>query len=68
MAIFQKYLVCDTSSQANFNNWAYGVSSVFASVFTQTGDTGQIMWFGLTITAISVSGSAQVGNVYAQVP
>lgn len=43
--ILQKNLLYDNSSQANFQNWAQGISTAMASCgLTQSADTGQVVW------------------------
>jgi hypothetical protein len=49
---------CDTSTLANFVAWATFISTAFQAFgWLQTADTGQIMWTGLNITAVAMSGS-----------
>jgi hypothetical protein len=58
MATSQQFLVCDSSTYANFAQWASAISAQFAAfTWAQSTDTGQIMWTGLTISAVSMSGS-----------
>lgn len=56
--ISQQLLVNDNSTFANFSSWASAISAFFAACgWAQSADTGQVMWSGLSITAVSVSGS-----------
>ncbi len=58
MASQQLQLICDQSTYANFFQWASAISAWFASCgWLQATDTGQEMWTGLSITAVSMSGS-----------
>jgi hypothetical protein len=58
MAANQQFLVCDNSTFANFSQWASAISAqLAATTWVQSTDTGQIMWTGLTISAVSMSGS-----------
>jgi hypothetical protein len=54
MATQQSFLVCDSSTLANFKNWAQTVSSFFTTAgWVQSSDTGQVNWG----TIVSVPGS-----------
>jgi len=58
MATQQSFLIADMSTYANYFGWGSAVSAFIASVgWLQGTDTGQIMWTGLSITAVSMSGS-----------
>jgi hypothetical protein len=58
MAASQQYHVCDNSSYANFASWASAISAFLASAgWLQATDTGQVMWSGMSITAVSVNGT-----------
>jgi hypothetical protein len=55
MATSQQQLVCDSSTLANFKQWAQAISSFFTTAtWTQSTDTGQINWS----TIASVPGSS----------
>jgi hypothetical protein len=55
MATSQQFLVCDSSTLANFKQWAQAISAFFATAtWTQSTDTGQVNWS----TIASVPGSA----------
>jgi hypothetical protein len=57
MAVQSLQLLNDNSTIANFSAWASAISSWLATCgWTQTTDTGQVMWTGLSITAVSMSG------------
>jgi hypothetical protein len=54
----QSQLVCDSSTYANYSQWASAISAAFASFgWAQSTDTGQVMWTGMTISAATLSGS-----------
>jgi hypothetical protein len=58
MATIQSQLVCDSSTYANFFQWASAISAAFASFsWAQSTDTGQVMWSGMSISAVSMSGT-----------
>jgi hypothetical protein len=58
MSTIQSQLVCDSSTYANFSQWASAISKAFASfTWTQSTDTGQVMWSGMSISAVSMSGT-----------
>lgn len=58
MAATTLFLVNDSSTYANFFAWASPISAWLAtSGWIQTVDTGQVMWSGLSISAVSVAGS-----------
>lgn len=58
MAGQQLFLVCDSSTYANYSSWASPISAWFASCgWLQGTDTGQVMWSGMNLTAVSMSGS-----------
>jgi hypothetical protein len=45
MATSQQFLVCDSSTLANFKAWAQAISAFFATAtWTQSADTGQVNW------------------------
>jgi hypothetical protein len=45
MATSQQFLVCDSSTLANFKQWAQAISAFFATAtWTQSTDTGQVNW------------------------
>lgn len=45
MSTIQKQLVADNSSQANFQQWAQGISTALSSLgWVKTSDTGQVDW------------------------
>src|SRR5690242_8747640 len=55
MATSQQQLVCDSSTLANFKQWAQGISGNFTTFgWVQSGDTGQVNWS----TIASVPGAA----------
>lgn len=55
MATSQQQLVCDSSTLANFKQWAQAISGAFSTFgWTQASDTGQVNWS----TISSVPGSA----------
>src|SRR5450631_473978 len=59
MATNQQFLVADNSTYANYSSWASAISANFAAfTWIQSADTGQVMWTGLSITAVSMTGSA----------
>jgi hypothetical protein len=54
MATSQQFLVCDSSTLANFKSWAQAISGWFATAgWSQAADTGQVNWS----TIVSVPGS-----------
>src|SRR5215472_2350460 len=54
MSTSQQFLVCDSSTLANFKQWAQAISSFFATAgWIQTSDTGQVNWSSIA----SVPGS-----------
>jgi len=54
MATSQQFLVCDSSTLANFKSWAQAISTMFTTAgWTQTSDTGQVNWSSIA----SVPGS-----------
>jgi hypothetical protein len=54
MATSQQFLVCDSSTLANFKAWAQPISAFFATAgWTQSSDTGQVNWSSIA----SVPGS-----------
>jgi hypothetical protein len=61
MATQQLQLAPDNSTYANYSAWASAIDAWFvnngASNWIQTNDTGQVMWSGMSITAVSMSGS-----------
>lgn len=58
MAAIQQFLVCSNSSFANFFSWATAFSTSLTSFgWSQTADTGQVMWSGMSISAVSMSGT-----------
>jgi hypothetical protein len=55
MAFSQQFLVCDSSTLANFKQWAQAISAFFTTAgWTQSSDTGQVNWS----TISSVPGSS----------
>lgn len=55
MATQQSFLVCDSSTLANFKNWAQTISTWFSTAgWVQSADSGQVNWS----TIASVPGSA----------
>jgi hypothetical protein len=49
MATQQLQLVCDSSTLANFKQWAQAISSWFTACgWTQSGDTGQVNWSSIS--------------------
>jgi hypothetical protein len=58
MATFSTYLYNDMTTLANYNAWTTWVSSCFANVgWTQTKETGQVMWSGMSLSQVSMSGT-----------
>jgi hypothetical protein len=56
MATSQQFLVCDSSTLANFKAWAQAISAFFATAtWTQSTDTGQVNWS--TIASVPGSGA-----------
>jgi len=56
MATSQQQLVCDSSTLANFKQWAQAISTFFSTAtWTQSTDTGQVNWS--TIGAVPGSGA-----------
>jgi hypothetical protein len=54
MATQQSFLVCDSSTLANFKNWAQTISTFFTTAgWVQSSDTGQVNWTSIA----SVPGS-----------
>jgi hypothetical protein len=54
MATSQQFLVCDSSTLANFKQWAQAISGFFTTAgWAQSTDTGQVNWS----TIVSVPGS-----------
>lgn len=52
----QQFLVCDSSTVANFKQWAQAISSFFTTAgWTQSSDTGQVNWS--TISTVPGSGA-----------
>jgi hypothetical protein len=52
----QQFLVCDSSTLANFKQWAQAISSFFSTAgWLQSSDTGQVNWS--TISAVPGSGA-----------
>jgi hypothetical protein len=52
----QQFLVCDSSTLANFKDWAQAISSFFTTAgWTQSADTGQVNWS--TISSVPGSGA-----------
>ena len=67
MASSQQFLVCDSSTFANYAQWASAISAQLAAdTWIQTNDTGQIMWSGMNITAVSMSGTTMTCTYSAQ--
>jgi hypothetical protein len=59
MATSQQFLMCDNSTYANYAQWASAISAqLAANTWAQSTDTGQVMWSGMSITAVSMTGSA----------
>jgi hypothetical protein len=58
MSINTTLLYCDMSTLAQFTQWTTWVSGNIATVgWTQTKETGQVMWSGMSLSAVSMSGS-----------
>lgn len=58
MAATQFFAVCDSSTFANYFAWASPISAALAAAgWVQSNDTGQVMWSGMNLTAVSMSGS-----------
>ena len=58
MAANLLYLPFDNSTYANYSGWASAISAQMASFgWVQSTDTGQVMWSGMTLSAVSMSGS-----------
>jgi hypothetical protein len=56
MAVNQQFLQCDTTTLANFKNWAFAISARFSAFgWVQTSDTGQVNWGSLA--SVPASGS-----------
>jgi hypothetical protein len=56
MAINQQFLRCDTTTLANFQNWASAISGRFTAFgWSQTSDTGQVNW--ASIASVPTSGT-----------
>lgn len=56
MATSQQFLVCDSSTLANFKQWAQAISAWFGTAgWSQSSDTGQVNWS--TIGAVPGSGA-----------
>jgi hypothetical protein len=56
MAASQQFLVCDSSTLANFKQWAQAISAFFATAtWTKSTDTGQVDWS--TIASVPGSGA-----------
>jgi hypothetical protein len=54
MAFSQQFLVCDSSTLANFKQWAQAISGFFTTAgWTQSTDTGQVNWS--TIASVPAS-------------
>lgn len=52
----QQFLVCDSSTLANFKSWAMAISGFFTTAgWVQTADTGQVNWS--TISAVPAAGA-----------
>ena len=55
------YLLNDASTWANFSNWASQISvQLQLAGWIQSNDTGQAMWTGLTISAVTCTGTTSV--------
>src|ERR1039458_1747772 len=58
MASQQSFVVCDSSTYANFYSWSSLVSGFLAAQgWLQGTDTGQIMFTGLSVTAVAMTGT-----------
>jgi hypothetical protein len=56
--VSKQYLIYDSSSTANFISWGGAVATAIASMgWLQKPDTGQFMWNGMNLTAVSMSGN-----------
>lgn len=56
MSTSQQFLLCDSSTLANFKQWAQAISAFFATAtWTQSTDTGQVNWG--TIASVPGSGA-----------
>jgi hypothetical protein len=52
----QQFLVCDSSTLANFKSWAQAISTFMGTIgWTQTADTGQVNWS--TIASVPTAGT-----------
>ena len=61
MAVLSSSHCCDTSSFANFKDWAKAVSDALAALgLVQTNDSGQVVWTAtvLTMTEVAVGATA----------
>ena len=55
------YLLNDASTFANFSQWASQISvQLQLAGWIQSNDTGQVMWTGLTISAVTCTGTTSV--------
>jgi hypothetical protein len=58
MATYTANCPADNSTLANYVSWSTFMSIAFQTFgWVQTNDTGQVMWSGMNLTAVSVSGS-----------
>ncbi|VVC05614.1 Uncharacterised protein [uncultured archaeon] len=59
MAAISFHAYNDSSTLSTFMSWASAVSAFMSETagWIQTTDTGQVMWSGMSLTAVSVSGS-----------
>src|ERR1039458_7386899 len=68
MAASLSYLLNDSSTFANYFAWASSFATAFiaAGSWVQSPDTGQVMWSGLSITAVSMSGTTMTCTYSSQ--
>jgi hypothetical protein len=67
MAASLSYLLNDNSTYANYFSWASPISAaLIAAGWVQSPDTGQVMWSGLSITAVSMSGTTMTCTYSSQ--
>ena len=68
MAASLAYLLNDSSTYANYFAWASAFSAAFTASgsWVQSTDTGQVMWSGLSITSVSMSGTTMTCTYTSQ--
>lgn len=60
MATQQLFLVCDSSTFANFSSWASAISGAFGTFgWLQANDTGQVVW---TASVVSITANTHSGT------